>query len=202
MEQRIKQIFAESIKVKQDTDLTAEIKAAVQSIAQSLGNGGKLLVCGNGGSAEQAQHFVGEFVGKYKKNRAPMAALALASHTPFLTAWSNDYEFHTAFARELEAIGNPEDVLVAISTSGNSKNVLAAVSAAKKLGIKTIGFCGQGGALQDSVDLALRVASRDTARIQETHLTIIHIISELVEDLAHPDHDYGDKNLEYNKRVS
>ena len=200
MEQRIRQIFAESIEVKKNTDLAQPIKGAVELICGSMRSGGKLLVCGNGGSAEQAQHFVGEFVGRYKKHRAPMAALALASHTPFLTAWSNDYEFHTAFARELEAIGKPEDVLVAISTSGNSRNVLEAVRAAKKIGIKTIGLCGQGGPLKDSVDLALAVPSSDTARIQETHLTIIHIISELVEDLMHPNHD--GKNFEYNKRVS
>ena len=144
MEQRIKQIFAESMKVKQDTNLAAEIKSAVQLIVKSISNGGKLLVCGNGGSAEQAQHFVGEFVGRYKKDRAAMPAIALARHTPFLTAWSNDYEFHTAFARELEAIGHPEDILVAISTSGNSKNVLEAVRAAKKIGMKTIAFSGLG----------------------------------------------------------
>ena len=180
--------------------MAREIQGAVGLICASLRSGGKLLICGNGGSAEQAQHFAGEFVGKYKKHRAPMPALALASHTPYLTAWSNDYEFHTAFARELEAIGKPEDILVAISTSGNSKNVLEAVRAAKKIGMETIGLCGRDGALKDSVDLALMVASNDTARIQEAHLTIIHIISELVEDLIHPDHD--DKNFEYNKRVS
>ena len=190
MEQRIKEIFAESIAVKRNTDeLVPKLKEAVSLIHNSLCGGGKLLVCGNGGSAEQAQHFVGEFVGRYKKERPALAAIALASHTPYLTAWSNDYEFHTAFARELEAIGKPEDVLVAISTSGNSKNVLEAVKAAKKIGIKTIGLSGQNGALKDSVDLALAVPSNDTARTQETHLTIIHIISELVEELMHPGHD-------------
>lgn len=194
MEQRIKQIFQESIDVKKNTELGAEIKKAVELIHGSMLAGGKLLVCGNGGSAEQAQHFAGEFVGRYKKNRPAMPAIALASHTPYLTAWSNDYEFRTVFARELEAIGKPEDVLVAISTSGNSRNILEAVSAAKKIGIKTIGLSGQSGALNDSVDLALAVSSVDTARIQETHLMIIHIISELVEDLMHPSHD--DKNRE------
>lgn len=189
MEQRIKQAFEESAKVKQNINLAAEIENAVDFICASMRSGGKLLTCGNGGSAEQAQHFAGEFVGRYKKERPAMAAIALASHTPYLTAWSNDYEFHTAFARELEAIGKSGDVLVAISTSGNSKNVLGAVKAAKKIGIKTIGLSGQGGALKDSVDLALVVPSANTARIQEAHLTIIHIISELVEDLMHPDHE-------------
>ena len=200
MKQRIKEIFSESIAVKKRTNLHAQISAAVLMIHDSMERGGKLLVCGNGGSAEQAQHFVGEFVGKYKKHRPPMAALALASHTPYLTAWSNDYEFHTAFSRELEAVGKRGDVLVAISTSGNSKNVLLAVRAAKKLSIRTIGLSGQGGQLKSAVDLALAVPSEDTARIQETHLTIIHIISELVEDLMHPDHD--DKNPAHNQRVS
>ena len=183
IEKKIKKIFDKSIEVKKKTNLIPQIQKAVELIYDCYQSGNKVFICGNGGSAEQAQHMVAELIGKFKFKRKGLAALALTTNTPLLTAWSNDYSFQTVFARELEALGKKGDMLIAISTSGNSENVIQAVKTAKKLKIKNIGLLGQGGELRNLVDLPIMVPSRQTPRIQEAHLLIIHIICEMVEEL-------------------
>ncbi|TSC77828.1 MAG: D-sedoheptulose 7-phosphate isomerase [Parcubacteria group bacterium Gr01-1014_33] len=174
--------FDENIEVVKTSSQVPEMEEVVQMLVEALRKGNKILVCGNGGSMEQAQHFAGELAGKFKMNRRPLAIIALGTNTDLLTAVANDFDYSEIFARELEAIGKEGDILVALSTSGNSPNVLSALERAKKLGIKTIGLTGAGGKLKELADISLCVASSDTPRIQEVHLIIIHIISELVEE--------------------
>ena len=131
---------------------------------------------------EQASHFAGELVGRFKMHRAALPATVLGINPVVVTAWSNDYDFSTIFSRELEALGRKGDILIGLSTSGNSKNIVEAIKAAKERGIITIGLLGHGGMLRDMVDISLCVPSTVTARIQEVHLLLIHIISELVEE--------------------
>ncbi len=185
MENVVEKIFADSIMVKQETlknNLSAIIKSS-QSIIEAFQNGHKLFFCGNGGSAADSQHIAAEFVGRFQKERRAWPAIALTTDTSALTALGNDYSFDIVFSRQLEALGQKGDVLVAISTSGNSKNVLEAVKRAKTLGIKTIGVTGgTGGQLALLSDIAIVAASAKTARIQETHLCIFHSICELVEN--------------------
>ena len=152
-------------------------------IVDSFRAGGKLLLCGNGGSAADCQHIAGEFVGRLSNTylRAPMPAISLTVNTSNLTALGNDYGFAEVFARQLDAIGKKGDVLMAISTSGNSENILNAVIRAKLLGIATVGLLGRSGKLKDAVDVAIAVPSDNTQRIQEAHITIGHIICHLVE---------------------
>ena len=174
--------FNENIEVVKASVQPPEIKEAVEMLIEALRKGNKIMVCGNGGSMEQAQHFAGELAGKFKINRRPLPMIALGTNTDLLTAIANDFDYSEIFARELEAIGKEGDMLVALSTSGNSPNVLSALERAKKLGIKTIGLTGAGGKLKDIADISICVASSDTPRIQEVHLVIIHIVSELVEE--------------------
>ena len=183
IEKKIKKIFDKSIEVKKKTNLIPQIQKAVELIYDCYQSGNKVFVCGNGGSAEQAQHMVAELVGRFKLKRTGLPAIALTTNTPLLTAWANDYNFETVFARELEALGKKGDMLIAISTSGNSENVIQAVKTAKKLKIKSIGLLGKGGKLKNLVSLPITVPSRETPRIQEVHLLIIHIICEIIEDL-------------------
>lgn len=150
-------------------------------IANSIKNGGKLLVCGNGGSFSQAQHFAGELVGRYKKERRGLPAIALGSNLAALTAIANDYNYESVFSREVEAYGKPGDVLVALSTSGNSKNILEAVKKAKEMGMETVGLTGAGGALSSAVNYIFNIEEKETSRIQEAHLKIIHDLSEKIE---------------------
>ncbi len=152
-------------------------------IVDSFRAGGKLLLCGNGGSAADCQHIAGEFVGRLSNTylRALMPAISLTVNTSNLTALGNDYGFAEVFARQLDAIGKKGDVLMAISTSGNSENILNAVIRAKLLGIATVGLLGRSGKLKDAVDVAIAVPSDNTQRIQEAHITIGHIICHLVE---------------------
>lgn len=160
-----------------------EIVKAGRAIVACLQAGGKLISFGNGGSAADAQHMTAELVGRYRTNRRALAAVALTTDSSALTAISNDYGFENVFSRQLEAIGQPEDVVLAISTSGNSPNVLRAVGSAKKLGISTIGLTGRsGGKLRHCVDLCLNVPSDSTPRIQEAHSLIIHILTGIVEN--------------------
>lgn len=156
--------------------------AAARMILSSLRKGRVVFACGNGGSMEQAQHFVGELVGKFQKHRLGLAAAALGTNAGVMSAIANDYRYEDVFSRELAALGKKGDVLAAFSTSGNSKNVIEAVTFAKKNGIKTIGFLGSGGALQKIVDINLAVPSAVTPRVQEAHLALLHIIAELIED--------------------
>jgi D-sedoheptulose 7-phosphate isomerase len=151
-------------------------------ITESLHKGGKVMLCGNGGSAADAQHLAAEFTGRFIKDRRPIAALALTTDTSALTCISNDYCYKNVFSRQLEALGREADVLIAISTSGNSENVLDAVKCAMKLGIKTIGLLGNnGGVLAVECDFSIVVPSKVTARIQEAHILIGHIICGAVE---------------------
>lgn len=180
----IKQL-KESAEVKiQTADMIAgEIEKAANLIIEAYRKGGKMLLIGNGGSAADAQHIAGELVGKFKMDRRALPALALTTNTSILTALGNDFGYDTVFARNVEAFTNhPEDILVAITTSGTSQNILRAVETAKKCGIKTIGLTGKGGGkLKDMVDCAIIVPSDDTQRIQETHIAIGHILCDLVE---------------------
>lgn len=143
---------------------------------------GRLLVCGNGGSAADAQHFAAELVGRYEKERGAYAAVALTTDTSIITAIGNDYGFERVFSRQVEALGRPGDVLVAISTSGNSPNVLQAALAAQKIGMKVIAMTGDGGGrLGSMADVIFAVPSRHTARVQEVHELFLHGLAETLE---------------------
>ncbi len=163
-------------------NLADRLAIAARLVAEALRRGNKVMFCGNGGSAADSQHLAAELVGRYRRNRPGLAALALTVDTSALTAIGNDFGFEEVFSRQVEALGQPGDVLVAISTSGRSPNVLRAVEAARALGLKTVGLVGRdGGQLAGLVDLALVVPSEDTARIQECHITLGHILCDLVE---------------------
>ncbi len=152
-------------------------------IIYAIRNGGKLLICGNGGSAADAQHMAAEFVNRFLKERRPLPAIALTTDTSNLTSIANDYSFDDVFSKQVEAIGKKGDVLIGISTSGNSENVFKALRIAKGMGIETVGLLGKdGGKIKDVCDLALVVPSLSTPRIQEVHGFVIHIICGIVED--------------------
>lgn len=159
------------------------ILCAADLITESLRNGGKLLLCGNGGSAADCQHLATEFTCRLSADfiRPALPALALTTDTSFLTAYTNDFDFEGIFARQVQAFGKPGDALLGISTSGGSGNVVKAVQAARSLGMKTIVLTGNRGALRDLADVAVCVPSACTAHIQETHLAIEHIVCHLVE---------------------
>lgn len=162
--------------------LDAYVAQAINACVNSLRAGGKLMLCGNGGSAADSQHLAAEFTGRFIKDRPPIAAIALSTDTSALTCIANDYSFEAIFARQVQAIGKPGDCLIAISTSGNSGNVLAAVAAAKALGITCIGLLGRdGGKLQAVCDVSIVVPSQVTARIQEAHILIGHSLCGAVE---------------------
>ncbi len=185
MKQTIENIFAASITVKQETlkKNLPQIANAAQVVIDSLKGGNKLFFCGNGGSAADSQHIAAEFIGRFQKERAAWPAIALTTDTSALTALGNDYTFDIVFSRQLQALGKKGDVLIAITTSGNSKNVLEAVKQAKSMGITTVGVTGgTGGQLAPLCDIAIVAASPVTARIQESHLVIFHAICEIVEN--------------------
>ena len=162
--------------------LDAHVDQAITACVNSLRAGGKLMLCGNGGSAADSQHLAAEFTGRFIKDRPPIAAIALSTDTSALTCIANDYSFEAIFARQVQAIGKPGDCLIAISTSGNSGNVLAAVAAAKALGITCIGLLGRdGGKLKAVCDISIVVPSQVTARIQEAHILIGHSLCGAVE---------------------
>jgi D-sedoheptulose 7-phosphate isomerase len=163
------------------------IELAAKKTEAALKGGNKMLVCGNGGSAADAQHFAAELVGMFNKRRAPLPAIALTTNTSVLTAVGNDFGFDHVFERQVEALGRKGDVLFALSTSGNSPNVLLAVEKAKAMGVYTIGLLGKGGGkIGKAVDLAIIVPSSDTPRIQECHLITYHAISEKIEEDLFP----------------
>jgi D-sedoheptulose 7-phosphate isomerase len=168
--------------------LAEPIAEAGERVAAAYRAGGKTLLFGNGGSAADAQHIAAEWTGKLGPDRAALPSIALSANTSDLTAIGNDYGFDRVFARLIEAHGRPGDVAVAISTSGNSPNVIAAVEEARRRGLATIGLLGKGGGkLASQVDLALVVPSADTQRIQECHIAIGHAIAELVDALLFPE---------------
>jgi len=158
------------------------IKSIAGLFIETLTQKGKVIFIGNGGSAADAQHLAAELLGRFKYNRLPLAAIALSTNSSTLTAVGNDFGFEEVFLRQVEALTNPTDCLVAISTSGESKNVIVAVAKAKEIGAKTVGFLGKdNSSLAKQVDLALTVAAADTPRIQEMHILAGHIICEIVE---------------------
>ncbi|HEV8371533.1 MAG TPA: D-sedoheptulose 7-phosphate isomerase [Pyrinomonadaceae bacterium] len=166
-----------------ETTLT-DIERSGQLLCQALGNGRKVLICGNGGSAADAQHIAAELVGRYEKNRRSFPAIALTTDTSALTAVSNDYGFDQVFARQVAGLAQSGDVLVAISTSGKSQNVLNAVQKARELGCVTIALTGAGSEpLASACDLSVIVPSQRTSRIQEAHITIGHLWCEMVDEL-------------------
>jgi D-sedoheptulose 7-phosphate isomerase len=159
-----------------------QIVQASEILCECLKKGGKILFCGNGGSAADAQHLSAEFIGRCTKERNPLAAIALSADTSALTAIGNDYGFEQIFSRQVQALARPDDCLIAISTSGNSPNVVNAVKAARELQVFTLGLTGcDKNALCELADMAIRVPSRDTQRIQEGHIAIGHILCQLVE---------------------
>lgn len=158
------------------------LEQAAVLIADVLESGNKLLVMGNGGSAGDSQHFAAEIVGRFKMERRGLPAIALTTDTSILTAVANDYGFEQIFSRQVEALADPGDVVVGISTSGNSPNVLKGLELARSIGCRTIGLLGRdGGAIKGTVDLDITIPGDDTARIQEGHITVIHIICDLIE---------------------
>lgn len=160
----------------------AIIEETAAMIFDCFQNGGKILICGNGGSAADAQHLAAEFVGRYEKERRGLAAIALTTDSSALTALANDYSFERIFARQVEALARPSDVLIGISTSGNSPNVLAAMMTAREIGCATIGLTGAGGKkLAGLCDAAILVSATRTARIQEAHLFILHSWCEIID---------------------
>lgn len=184
--ERAEQAIRQSIELKQkvldDGSLLAEIKSVAEAIIKTFKAGGKVLFCGNGGSAADAQHLAAEFSGRFYFDRPPLFAEALHVNTSYLTAVANDYSFDEVFARLLRAKGAKGDVLVGLSTSGNSPNVIKALDVAHELGMTTVGLTGEGGGLmKDKCHHLIAVPSKDTPRIQEAHITIGHVICELVE---------------------
>ncbi len=184
MRDRIKEILLESIQVKEEVLRTgiSKIIEITESITDSLKKNGKVILFGNGGSASDSQHIAAELVGRFKKDRKALAAIALTTNTSILTALANDYGYEIVFAKQIEALGEKNDVAIGISTSGKAKNVVLGLRQAKKIGMKTIALTGaDGGELAKLADLSLVVPSSITARIQEAHITIGHIVCELVE---------------------
>jgi len=167
---------------KMERELSPLIAEMVTLLVETFTQGGKLLVMGNGGSAADAQHFVAEIVGRFKMERRGLPAIALSTDTSILTAIGNDYGFDRIFHRQVEALAAPGDLVVGISTSGNSVNVLQALELAREKGCKTVGLLGKdGGSIKEVCDLALIVPTNDTPRVQEGHITIIHIVCDLLE---------------------
>ncbi len=163
--------------------LDAAVEAAAQTCIRALKGGGRVLICGNGGSAADAQHFAAELSGRYKKERRALAGIALTTDTSALTAIANDYDFERVFARQVEALGRAGDVLVGISTSGTSPNVIAALRAARRLGLAAVGLSGKGGgAMNELCEPNIVVPASVTARIQEAHILIIHAICARIDE--------------------
>jgi D-sedoheptulose 7-phosphate isomerase len=185
----VKEEFEASIDLKRRT-LESQVSVIVtiaDLIIETFQRGGKVLLCGNGGSAADAQHIAAEFVSRFRRERRGLPSIALTTDTSILTAIGNDYGYERVFARQIEALGRPDDTVVGISTSGASASVIAAMRTARDGGMATIGLTGAtGGLLIDHVDVCLCVPSRNTARIQEVHITVAHVICEIVERTLFP----------------
>jgi D-sedoheptulose 7-phosphate isomerase len=184
--QSIKDIIESSVKVKQqileDAALLGRIEEVTAVITEAFKNGKKVLFCGNGGSAADAQHLSAEFSGRFYSDRNPLPSEALHCNTSYLTAVANDYGYDVVYSRMVKGMGQPGDVLVGLSTSGNSVNILKAFDQAKELGMITVGFTGAtGGKMKEASDYLINVPSGDTPRIQESHIMIGHIVCQLVE---------------------
>ena len=187
LRQRASQHFLDSIAVKQEAEKTLPdlVAQGVLAMTSCLQSGGKVMACGNGGSAADAQHFAAELMGRFERERQELAAIALTTDSSILTAVGNDYSYDEVFSKQVRGLGKKGDVLLAISTSGNSKNVVKAIEAAKKIGIKIIALTGNGGGkmatLLDKDDIHLCAPSTRTARIQETHLVLLHGLCDGVD---------------------
>jgi D-sedoheptulose 7-phosphate isomerase len=186
---RASQHFLDSIAVKQEAEkiLPEQVARGIVAMTDCLRSGGKVMACGNGGSAADAQHFAAELIGRFERERQELAAIALTTDTSILTAVGNDYSYDEIFAKQVRGLGKKGDILIGISTSGNSKNVVKAIEAAKKMGIKIIALTGNGGGkianLLDVDDIHLCAPSTRTARIQETHLVLLHALCDGVDHL-------------------
>src|SRR5476651_1278743 len=184
MKKQIGQLFAEHILVAKtsEQELSDKIAKACDIVINCIANGNKVLLFGNGGSAGDAQHIAAEFTGRFVKERRSLPAIALTTDTSALTAIANDYGYDCVFERQVEGLANPGDVLIGISTSGNSPNVVKALKSGKNLGCKTIGLSGRdGGVMTEVCDFNIVVPSNITARIQEMHIVIGHIICEMLD---------------------
>lgn len=185
MEKKVFAAFEESAEIKKQfvQKNIALIVKAVDFVVDAFKRGNKLFLFGNGGSAADAQHLAAEFVNRFQIERPPLPALALTTDTSIITSIGNDYHFDDIFAKQIKALGVKGDVAVAISTSGNSENVIKALQTASSMGIKTIGLSGKdGGRLAEEVDVLLNVEANSTPRIQETHITFGHVLCELVDE--------------------
>ena len=190
-QEKIIQTIQQSIRVKneicQDQVLIGKIDQATKACIETFQRGGKVLFCGNGGSAADAQHLAAEFSGRFYKDRPPLYSEALHVNTSYLTAVGNDYGYNQVYARIIKGIGKQGDILIGLSTSGNSQNILNAFEAAHDCGMTCIGFTGAtGGKMAALSDLLINVPSTDTPRIQESHITIGHVLCELVEKSLFP----------------
>lgn len=184
MRDKIKDILLEGIQVKEEVLHTRidQIIEITNLVIESLKKGGKVMFFGNGGSASDSQHLAAELVGRFKKDRTALPAVSLTVNTSIITALANDYGYEVVFAKQIEALGQKNDVAIGISTSGKAKNVANGIKQAKKMGIKTVAFTGgDGGELAKLADVSLIVPSMVTARVQEAHIAIGHIICEIVE---------------------
>lgn len=185
MVDKVTQIIKESISVKEQIlkTMVKDINKVADYIAGSLKAGGKILLFGNGGSAADAQHIAAELVGRFKLERRGLASIALTTNTSTLTSIGNDYGFEEIFSRQIEALACKDDIAIGISTSGNARNVITGILEAKKRNLTTVAITGyDGGQLAPLVDIALIVPSRNTARIQEAHITIGHVLCEIAEE--------------------
>lgn len=187
MQAKIKEILNASISVKQQVleneTLLNTIQAVTDAIVACFKNDGKLLFCGNGGSAADAQHLAAEFSGRFYTDREPLDAEALHVNTSYLTAVANDYSYNEVYARIVKAKGRKGDILVGLSTSGNSGNIVEAFKVTKERGLIIVGFTGEtGGKMKEYCDFLINIPSTDTPRIQECHITVGHIICQLVEE--------------------
>lgn len=186
----IKNYIESSIETKKvvlaDEQLIANIHKVVEICIDALNSGKKILLAGNGGSAADAQHIAAELVSRFFYDRPGLPAVALTTDTSILTAIGNDYGYERVFARQIQSLGNAGDVFIGITTSGNSKNILAAINEAKDKGVNTVGLCGNAGAILDIADVCLSVPSNVTPFIQESHIMIGHIICALIEKNLFP----------------
>lgn len=185
MRDKIKDKILESIQIKEELMRTCldQIIQICECVINCLRKGGKVIFFGNGGSAADSQHLAAEFVGRFKKDRKALSAIALTTDTSILTSLANDYGYEVVFAKQIEALGKKGDVAIGISTSGKAKNVIRGIEQAKQMGLVTIALTGgNGGLLAKIADLSLIVPSKVTARIQEAHITIGHIVCELTEE--------------------
>ncbi len=187
LQARTAQHFLDNIEVQQVAakELPVTVAIAVMAMVECLNSGGKIMACGNGGSAADAQHFAAELMGRFERERRELAAVALTTDTSILTAVGNDYSYDQVFSKQVRGLGKSGDILLAITTSGNSKNVIKAVEAAQAMGIKVIALSGNGGGQLNKVlganDLLLAAPSSRTARIQETHLVLLHALCDGID---------------------